>query len=106
MNSFLGSFSRFTRGLVLEWWKFARNREFSESLQVIHFCQKKTCRLPSTNATADALLLRGLLYGVTAYDPIAFILTPLILGGTAYIACYFPASRASRLDPLIVLREE
>lgn len=52
------------------------------------------------------LLLRGLLYGVSVADPFAFIVTPLILGGSAYLACYFPARRASRLDSLSLLRDE
>ncbi len=43
---------------------------------------------------------------VPVMDPLALLLTPLVLAGVAYIACYIPASRASRLDPLDALRDE
>jgi predicted permease len=55
---------------------------------------------------AAALLLRSRLYGVGIADPIAFVVTPLALGCAAYVACYLPARRAARLDPLAALREE
>src|SRR5262249_33646988 len=54
---------------------------------------------------AVALLLRSWLHGVTA-DPLAFVLTPFVLGGASYAACYLPARRAARLDPLAALRED
>jgi predicted permease len=53
-----------------------------------------------------ALALRRFLYGVVAGDPVAFVLTPIVLGSVAYLACFIPARRASRLDPLVTLREE
>jgi predicted permease len=53
-----------------------------------------------------AVALRRFLYGVVAADPLAFVLTPIVLGSVAYLACFIPARRASRLDPLIALREE
>jgi putative ABC transport system permease protein len=46
------------------------------------------------------------IYGITLADPLAFLLTPLVLGAAAYLACYVPARRATRLDPLSALREE
>ena len=55
---------------------------------------------------AAALLLRSRLYGITLGDPIAFAVTPCVLAGAAYAACYLPARRAARLDPLVALREE
>jgi len=48
----------------------------------------------------------GLLVGVTARDPLTFILTPAILVVIAVLASSIPAHRASRLDPLIALRQE
>jgi len=55
---------------------------------------------------AGALALRRILYGVVAGDPLAFVITPIVLGSVAYLACFVPARRASRLDPLVTLREE
>jgi predicted permease len=53
-----------------------------------------------------AVTLRRFLYGVVAADPLAFVVTPIVLGSVAYLACLIPARRASRLDPMITLREE
>ena len=55
---------------------------------------------------AVAKLIGGFLYGVGPADPMAFIGIALLLSGTAYVACYIPAKRASRIDPLMALREE
>lgn len=57
-------------------------------------------------ALAATQLLSGLLYGIAAADPLAFGGIPLLLGGTAFAACYVPARRASRIDPLAALREQ
>jgi ABC-type antimicrobial peptide transport system permease subunit len=51
-------------------------------------------------------LLTGLLYGVGATDPVAFVGIPLLLTSLAYAACFVPGRRASRLDPLAALHEE
>jgi putative ABC transport system permease protein len=55
---------------------------------------------------AVAKLIGGFLYGVGPADPTAFVGIALLLIGTAYVACYIPARRASRIDPLVALREE
>jgi putative ABC transport system permease protein len=55
---------------------------------------------------AVAKLIAGFLYGVGPADPTAFVGIALLLIGTAYVACYIPARRASRIDPLVALREE
>ena len=55
---------------------------------------------------AVAKLIAGFLFGVGPADPAAFLGIALLLSGTAYVACYIPARRASRIDPLVALREE
>ena len=47
-----------------------------------------------------------LLYGVSATDPITFTLVALLLIGIALVATYFPARRATRIDPIIALRHD
>jgi hypothetical protein len=57
-------------------------------------------------AVGAGQLLTSLIYGVSPADPFAFVGVPLLLFLTAYLACWFPARRASRRDPLSALREE
>jgi putative ABC transport system permease protein len=51
-------------------------------------------------------LLAGLLFDIRATDPLAFSAAAFLLVVTALLACYVPARKASRLDPIIVLRSE
>ena len=50
-------------------------------------------------------LMESLLFGVGTTDPVTFSLVPLLLGVVSFAACYIPARRATRVDPLIALRE-
>jgi putative ABC transport system permease protein len=57
-------------------------------------------------AFAMARVIRGMLFGISASDPLTFVMVPLFLAAVALAACYVPARRAAGVDPLIALRQE
>src|SRR6185503_3691758 len=57
-------------------------------------------------ALALAQVLSSLLIGISGYDVTTFIVVPALLSAVALVACYLPARRATKVDPLVALRYE
>ena len=62
--------------------------------------------LGTTGGLAVSRIMTGLLYGVTPQDPFTFAGMPILLAVVVFLACYLPARRAMRIDPIAAIRCE
>ena len=60
--------------------------------------------IPAAMATAH--LIRSQLYGLSPYDPMNLLFAAGVMPVVAVLACYLPATRAMRIDPMAALRYE
>jgi putative ABC transport system permease protein len=95
-----------------------RTREFgvrmalgAQALDVVRLVSGQSLRLVAigaviglAGAAAGGGVLRRTLYGVTAVDPLAYAAVATLLAVVAFLACWIPARRATRVDPMIALR--
>jgi len=56
-------------------------------------------------SAATSSMMASLLYGVRPHDPAVFLIVPLLLLAVAALASYLPARRATKVNPMIDLRE-
>jgi putative ABC transport system permease protein len=56
-------------------------------------------------SASTASMMASLLYGVRPHDPAVFLIVPLLLLAVAVLASYIPARRATKVDPMIALRD-
>jgi putative ABC transport system permease protein len=56
-------------------------------------------------SASTASMMASLLYGVRPHDPAVFLIVPLLLLAVAVLASYIPAWRATKVDPMIALRD-
>jgi predicted permease len=62
--------------------------------------------LGAAGALALTRLIRGLLFGISSFDPVTFLVMAALLTAVTLAACWIPARRATRVDPMVALRYE
>jgi len=62
--------------------------------------------LGTAGAFGASRLLAKMLYGVKPTDPSTYAVVAAVLGAIALVACYLPARRAMRLDPILALKQD
>jgi len=62
--------------------------------------------LGAAGALALTRLIRGLLFGISSFDPLTFVVMAALLTAVTLAACWVPARRATRVDPMVALRYE
>jgi predicted permease len=84
----------------------------AQSRNILQMVLRQGLRLAIAGATVGLVgalivshLMAGLLYGVRPADPVTFLGVALLLIGVALLACYIPARRATKVDPMVTLRE-
>jgi ABC-type antimicrobial peptide transport system permease subunit len=83
----------------------------ADARQVRQLMLRQGIAITSAGVTVGVVLalllsrvLARFLFGVTPYDPLVFVTTPVLLGAVALCASWLPARRASRIDPMTALR--
>jgi putative ABC transport system permease protein len=85
----------------------------AQRMHVLHMVMGEGMRLVAVGlaigligAAALTRFVRTMLFDVSPFDPITFAAISVTLAAVAFLACFVPAQRATRVDPLIALREE
>jgi putative ABC transport system permease protein len=101
------SVSRRTREIGV---RMALGAGAGDALRMILGQGLRTISIGVTIGIAGSLALtrtvESLLFGVTSTDPLTFVSVTLLLVGAALLACYVPARRATKVDPMVALRCE